>query len=162
MWGGRTGADMKFRKKPVVIEARVWDGNYSTDNDPSWFTEARMAGKLRVPSMKEDCPMLIETLEGVMKADIGDWIIQGVKGEIYPCKTDIFEATYAPVGAGDEDSNLKESLKGLIWMFETMMEAANIDLDETEIRMRDIKTDEQLGEMMTLNQLLDKYRKEAE
>jgi hypothetical protein len=41
--------------------------------------------------------LYIETLEGTMKADNGDWIIRGVKGELYPCKPDIFEATYEPV-----------------------------------------------------------------
>lgn len=56
---------MKFRKKPVVIEA--------------WQTKV---------------PFTIETLEGTMQANINDWIITGVKGEIYPCKPDIFEATY--------------------------------------------------------------------
>ena len=55
---------MKFRKKPVIIEA------YQTDR-----------------------PMDIETLESVMHADTGDWIITGVKGEQYPCKPDIFDAT---------------------------------------------------------------------
>ena len=60
----------KFRKKPVVIEA------YQTDET----TEIR-------------------TLEGVMTASPGDWIITGVKGERYPCKPDIFEATYEAVGS---------------------------------------------------------------
>jgi hypothetical protein len=58
----------KYRKKPVVIEA------YRTDKE-----------------------MYIETLEGVMKANVGDWIIKGVKGELYPCKPDVFEMTYEPV-----------------------------------------------------------------
>lgn len=59
---------MRFRKKPVVIEA------YQTDVE-----------------------VKIETLEGVMTANPGDWIITGVKGERYPCKPDIFEATYEPI-----------------------------------------------------------------
>lgn len=58
----------KFRKKPVIIEA------YQTNKE------------LDIP-----------TLEGIMHADIGDWIITGVKGEQYPCKPDIFEQTYEPV-----------------------------------------------------------------
>ena len=57
----------KYRKKPIVIEA------YQTDK-----------------------VMYIETLEGIHKADIGDYIITGVKGEQYPCKPDIFEQTYEP------------------------------------------------------------------
>ena len=58
----------KFRKKPVVIEA------YQTDKE-----------------------LDIETLEGTMHANVGDWIITGVHGEQYPCKPDIFEKTYEPV-----------------------------------------------------------------
>lgn len=59
---------MKFRKRPVIIEA------YQTDR-----------------------PMDIETLEGIIHADTGDWIITGVKGEQYPCKPDIFDVTYERV-----------------------------------------------------------------
>lgn len=59
---------MKFRKKPVVVDA------YQTDRE-----------------------MNIETLEGVMHAEPGDWIITGVNGERYPCKPDIFEKTYEQV-----------------------------------------------------------------
>lgn len=47
------------------------------------------------PERKTDC-FLIQTLEGVMRAYPGDWIIRGVKGELYPCKPDIFDATYEP------------------------------------------------------------------
>ena len=59
---------MKFRKKPVVIDA------YQTDH-----------------------PVTIHTLEGVMHASAGDWIITGVRGELYPCKPDIFAETYEVV-----------------------------------------------------------------
>jgi hypothetical protein len=77
---------MKFRKKPVVIEAHQIDlkhletlaawcgGEVFYDADSTWLE--------------------ITTLEGVMRADEGDWIIQGVQGEFYPCKPDIFAATY--------------------------------------------------------------------
>ena len=58
----------KFRKKPVIIEA------YQTQEE-----------------------MNIQTLEGVMHANVGDWIITGVNGEKYPCKPDIFKKTYEPV-----------------------------------------------------------------
>lgn len=58
----------KFIKKPIVVEA------YQTDRE-----------------------MIIPTLEGNMKADIGDWIITGIRGEKYPCKPDVFEKTYEAV-----------------------------------------------------------------
>jgi hypothetical protein len=76
----------KFRKKPVVIEAVRWTG---TNQDEL----ARFMGVVGTCGGKVD----IHTLEGTMKADVGDWIIKGVKGEFYPCKPDIFEATYEPI-----------------------------------------------------------------
>lgn len=80
---------MKFRKKPVVIEAVQW---LPFDD---WIPmNYHMGGRLTVNSESQ---LVIETLEGAMKADAGDWIIKGVKGEFYPCKPDIFEMTYEPV-----------------------------------------------------------------
>lgn len=77
---------MKFRKKPVVIEATQWfkDGDHpavvgNPQNDP------RLSGYYA-----------IKTLEGWMQVTPGDWIITGVKGEHYPCKPDIFAMTYDP------------------------------------------------------------------
>lgn len=77
-----------YRKKPVVIEAFKW----GTDLAPEWF-KALEDVKLNTASGS----VFIATLEGTMEARMGDWIIQGVKGEVYPCKPDIFEATYEPV-----------------------------------------------------------------
>lgn len=85
----------KFRKKPVVIEAVTWYGKYSKPTDwPHWFSDAIRADTMRIDPTTSQ--LLIQTLEGLMTASIGDQIIQGVKGEIYPCKPDIFEATYEP------------------------------------------------------------------
>lgn len=88
----------KFRKKPVVIEAMhftgtkesfdaIWDwmGGYPGPNCGYEGTDAEPQG------------FGIKTLEGVMKAKVGDWIIKGIQGEFYPCKPDIFAATYEPV-----------------------------------------------------------------
>jgi len=84
---------MQFRKKPVVIEAwRVPTSPGLTDSvPPTWLIGALLrhevithpAGQISIP-----------TPEGVMVANRGDWIIRDVKGELYPCKNDIFEATY--------------------------------------------------------------------
>ena len=87
---------MKFRKKPVVIEAVQYTGNNITEVE-------KFVGKF--VSFQQNCTddggshfsMVIETLEGNMKAIPKDWIIKGVKGEFYPCKPDIFEATYEAV-----------------------------------------------------------------
>lgn len=87
---------MKFRKKPVVIEAyKVRDPlDDDTFPTPQWLLAGITSGTVNAYT---DGHVEITTLEGVMRADVGDWIIQGVKGELYPCKPDIFEATYEPV-----------------------------------------------------------------
>lgn len=81
----------KFRKKPVVIEAEQWDGG-------SIECVRAVAGLMgKVLGRVCDSSLLIETLEGKMTALPGDWIIKGVKGEFYPCKPEIFAATYERV-----------------------------------------------------------------
>ena len=77
---------MKFRKKPVVIEAIKYTG----DNAEEIF---KFCDKAEFP----DDELVIKTLEGTMIVSDGDWVIKGVKGEFYPCKSDIFEATYERV-----------------------------------------------------------------
>lgn len=77
---------MKYRKKPIVVEAIIWDGRNVaqmckfTDRDVSHLI---VNGEL-----------YISTLEGILHASVGDYIIKGVNGEIYPCKPDIFNKTY--------------------------------------------------------------------
>ena len=85
---------MKYRKKPVVIEAIQWTGlnlkeisNFINSED-FWH---------------KDSGLFIKTLEGNMKANANDWIIKWVQGEFYPCKPDIFEQTYDKV-----DNSTKE------------------------------------------------------
>jgi hypothetical protein len=92
---------MKYRKKPVIIEAIQYAGN--GNNYPingkrgttDWLMEAFFKGIL-TPTNGSD-PLYINTLEGKMLVSPDDWIIKGVKGELYPCKPDIFEATYEKV-----------------------------------------------------------------
>lgn len=89
---------MKYRKKPVVINAFKWTGDMFQNEDPEWIVEAIQEGKVYFSNIgKEDIVMKIETLEGTHSANRGDYIIQGVKGELYPCKPDIFEMTYEEV-----------------------------------------------------------------
>lgn len=85
---------MKYVKKPIVIEAFKWGGNLLIGEQPAWIFEALAAKHAFVESTREDSPLLIVTLEGAMKARIGDWVIRGVNGELYPCKPDIFDKTY--------------------------------------------------------------------
>lgn len=92
---------MKFRKKPVVVEAEQWfPGKHVEGVEPFSDGDSRvneiMLGSLPIGANPDDYGY-IDTLEGGHRVDAGDWIITGVKGERYPCKPDIFEATYEPV-----------------------------------------------------------------
>lgn len=86
---------MKYRKKPVIIEAIQFEDNSDRIIEIHEF----MGGDtIRVNYEDKNNPYLkIETLEGIMKASVGDYIIKGVNGEFYPCKPDIFEKTYERV-----------------------------------------------------------------
>ena len=93
----------EFRKKPVVIDAQQWDG---TPNSAAriirWVREQNGRAKYWAPrewdkGETEGTYLSVHTLEGRMLANPNDWIIRGVQGEFYPCKPDIFEATYEPV-----------------------------------------------------------------
>jgi hypothetical protein len=101
---------MKFRKKPVVIDAVQFTEAMHMRAEP-WpagvccrfnTDQARSVLDPSLPkcaAMRLDAPWNphIHTLEGVHRVTVGDWIITGVKGERYPCKPDIFAATYEPV-----------------------------------------------------------------
>lgn len=88
---------MKYRKLPVEIEAFQYDGDLMNRHGqyyvPNWAVHANITGTLYF----EDGELFIETLEGNHHASVGDYIIKGVKGELYPCKPDIFEKTYERV-----------------------------------------------------------------
>jgi len=81
----------KFRKKPVVIEALRFMGGHVSMLECAEFIGAAAVMDLDLATLA------IQTLEGVMRVDPFDWVIRGVKGEFYPCKPDIFVATYEPV-----------------------------------------------------------------
>lgn len=87
---------MKFRKKPVVIEAYQIPVNrdHTTVMPPAWLLKAIM-DEVVVADPATGC-VHIKTLEGEMVGNPGDWIIKGVKNELYPCKPDIFAASYEP------------------------------------------------------------------
>lgn len=86
---------MKYRKKPVMIEAVRWTGDNGEEINNFCGNYAKF-----VTSRLGDAvfySLNIETLEGVMQASVGDYIIKGVNGEYYPCKSDIFAKTYDEV-----------------------------------------------------------------
>lgn len=93
-----------YRKKPVVIEAFQYDGDLKGSDGnyyvPDWAVKAFEEETMYFGSIKEDeppCELFIKTLEGDMAVSVGDYIIQGVNEELYPCKPDIFEKTYEVV-----------------------------------------------------------------
>ena len=102
---------MKYRKRPVVVEAfqmtleRRWDNSeWPNWLNKAWNDEAGHYGAVWIDSEapialghESAAELLCGTLEGVHRISWNDWIIQGIKGEIYPCKPDIFEATYEAV-----------------------------------------------------------------
>lgn len=87
---------MKYRKKPVIIEAVQWTGNNISET-------LRFVGKYA--ELIIEGQLFIKTLEGVMCANVGDYIIRGVAGEYYPCNPDIFAATYEPYKEADHEKN---------------------------------------------------------
>lgn len=95
---------MKYRKKPIVVEAFLLGHDFSED----WFMAEACRGTITRSNGKNlDDGADIKTLEGTMHAANGDYVIRGINGEIYPCKPDIFEASYEleekaaePVGHG--------------------------------------------------------------
>lgn len=92
----------KFRKRPVVIEAmQLTDDNAAELAEWSGGREASIWQPTNPPVLK--ARLVIPTMEGDRLAVPGDWIIKGVKGEFYPCKPDIFAATYEPAEDGDAE-----------------------------------------------------------
>lgn len=79
----------RYRKKPIIIEAIQFDGTNGKQIVESFINERTNAKYLPVANV-----ISLLTLEGELVANVGDWIIKGVKGEFYPCKPDIFEMTY--------------------------------------------------------------------
>jgi hypothetical protein len=94
---------MQYRKKPVVIDAQCWLGTAETAvSIVNWILDSGGEAYYVVDPIAARPYIAIETLEGVMRASVGDWIIRGVQGEFYPCKPDVFEATYEPANPQNE------------------------------------------------------------
>ncbi|MED1923541.1 hypothetical protein [Bacillus velezensis] len=84
----------KYRKKPIEIEAVKFE---DTTESISAIAEIAHDNLIRVDYRQKPVVLHIPTLEGVMNAQVGDYIIRGIEGELYPCKPDIFEKTYEKV-----------------------------------------------------------------
>jgi hypothetical protein len=121
----------QYRKRPVVIDAIQWPGTKFDQTPPDWFRDA-MYAKPGTPGvlMRFDNDIIISTLEGEMRAQPGDWIIRGIKGEIYPCKPDIFAATYEPAGIAAEGATQAGlGIKHINWARDYALEEAALVCD---------------------------------
>lgn len=86
---------MDYRNKPVVVEAFQYDGDFNDRNGNYYVPDWAVKGLEReIFSFEGQGDLFINTLEGKMSVSVGDYIIKGAQGEFYPCKSDIFEATY--------------------------------------------------------------------
>lgn len=87
-----------YCKKPAVIEAFRWTGDIDQKEDPEWAVQAIRQGFIHFDKLgTPEVTLIVRTLEGPLRANLGDYIIRGAKGELYPCKPDIFEQTYEEV-----------------------------------------------------------------
>ena len=93
----------KYRKRPVEVDAMLWDGTIESQTAITNWADGPITGWFDGTNY-----LAIYTLEGEMRADVGDYIIKGVKGEFYPCKPDIFALTYEPVERDFSDVTMNE------------------------------------------------------
>lgn len=91
----------QFRKRPVVVEAVQWTNDTrGVSLNAVWRMKDSLGddGRSHITFAADGSPaLLVKTLEGDMRAEVGDWVIKGVKGEFYPCKPDVFASTYEPI-----------------------------------------------------------------
>ena len=115
----------RFTKKPVTIEAIQWTGKNL--REVITFTDGPSDNTEAYADMVARDGLKIYTLEGNLLANVGDWIIRGVKGEYYPCKPDIFEATYSP-----EVAPLTSDMRELIYQSLRVNNATRRDTRDTK------------------------------
>ena len=126
---------MKYRKKPVVIEAIQFIDTPERLEELSKFIDNQ---PLRVDYKNPNKPVLkLQTLEGEHIASVGDYIIKGVKGEFYPCKPDIFEMTYEPVNC------YMEELQSVYNQITNILKENNVLMNITPPRPYLIKKDDE-------------------
>lgn len=126
----------EYRKKPVVIEAFRWTGGPDQTENPQWCVDAILAGTVRFEnSGTPDVAMLIDTLEGTHRANQGDFIIKGVKGELYPCKPDIFALTYEPASTPTDETATAtiEGMRGDVRKLNLAIYAITVELSNFRI-----------------------------
>lgn len=94
---------MRVRKKPVIVEAHRWDGDWESMG--KWATNVSDGNGTGIIYTREngmECNLRVRTLEGIMEVCLGDWVICGLAGEFYPCKAAIFDVTYDRMNVKEE------------------------------------------------------------
>lgn len=147
----------KYIKKPVEVEAFKWTGGHDQTEGPDWIVKALEDNwAYFINEDTEDVKLIIVTLEGLMSAERGDYIIKGVQNELYPCKPDIFEQTYAKAGEPQllytrwvpdevvkiyDEAGLVEELKGVskehlrkYYAYAVSAYELNVDYEDTDDR----------------------------
>ncbi len=166
---------MKYRKKPVVVEAMQWTGlNLQEVKDfvGEALTYDILDDAWKVGKGRPHVLMKIKTLEGDMEVSEKDYIIKGVNGEFYPCKPDIFEKTYTPENAEDKPMGrlivadaLIEEMKKWYWDEEKQKAAENdispMDLF-TNLAIETVKAQPTAYDLDKVVEELEGYRKEME
>lgn len=89
--------EQRFVKRPVEVGAIQYDGSMESQREIVNWTNGVAEGYV-----DHEYHLVIRTLEGPLRASAGDWVIRGVQGEFYPCKPDIFEATYEPASREED------------------------------------------------------------
>lgn len=91
---------MRYRKKPVIVEAVKVDSNFFKNyipDRPDWFQKGVLEGTIKIRPKPDGYLVTIKTLEGVMEVSYGDYVIWGTQGELYPCKPECFNDSYEKV-----------------------------------------------------------------
>lgn len=150
---------MKATKKPVTIECFKYDGDLKNSDGeyyvPEWAVEAEKNGTI---FFKDQGEMYIKTLEGDHHASVGDYIIRGVNGELYPCKPDIFEKTYDIVDSGKRVREFKETKHNLLTTkYTKVLEESEYQYNAPHtfqvIRAQEENSEEHKGENLVLSEI---------
>lgn len=130
---------MKYRKKPVAIEAFQYDGDLIKSDGkyyvPDWAVEAfekRILFYANEDSKLAPCELFVKTLEGSMHVSVNDYVIKGVDGELYPCKPNIFEKTYDKEEPHSANIETYQSITGIILKAEPAVRIGELNYTETE------------------------------
>ena len=150
---------LKATKKPVTIECFKYDGDIKNSNGeyyvPEWAVEAEKNGTI---FFKDQGEMYIKTLEGDHHASVGDYIIRGVNGELYPCKPDIFEKTYDIVVGDDKVHEFVETKHDLLTTkYTKLLEEADYKYNAPHtfkvIKAEEETSEEHKGENLVLSEI---------